>query len=144
MHAMLNADQFKIYNQCPDRPIGSWKRAWTTARRLARVRIRFHDLRHTTVTRLLDAGCTLEQIAPILGWSAATMVEMMKRYQHRSLENRRKTMLNLVNPAGSFDELSALATLLRGNTTDITVISAIAEIVNKMLEKLRSAQTSKS
>ncbi len=53
-------------------------------------------------------------------------------------------MLNLVNPAGSFDELSALATLLRGNTTDITVISAIAEIVNKMLEKLRSAQTSKS
>jgi Phage integrase family len=144
MRSNSSADQIRIYNHCPQKPMGSWKRAWTTARRLARVRIRFHDLRHTTVRRLLDAGCTLEQIAPILGWSARTMEEMRKRYQHRSLENRRKTMLTLVTPAGSVDEVGALVTLLRGNMTDITVISAIADVINKRLKMLQSSQTSKS
>lgn len=86
----------KIYAHNPNQPMGSFRKAWGTAQRRAGVHLRFHDLRHTTVTRLLDAGQTLEQIRPILGWSAATMVEMMIRYQHRDLEKRRQTMLALV------------------------------------------------
>jgi hypothetical protein len=62
------------------------------------------------------------------------MVEMMKIYQHRSLENRRKTMLNLVTPGGRVNELGALVSLLHGNMTDQTLMSAIAAVINKMLE----------
>lgn len=89
---------FRTYNRDETKPMGTSRRAWETAKRRAGVQLRFHDLRHTTVTRLLDAGCTLEQIAPILGWSSSTMAEMMKRYQHRHLDQRRKTMLALVPP----------------------------------------------
>lgn len=144
----LNAEtkKIRIYKNDPEKPMGSWKRAWTSARRRAGIQVRFHDLRHTTVTRLVDAGCTLEQIAPILGWSDRTMAAMMKRYQHRSLEKRRETMLNLVTRRGdgSSDEISALLNLLRGNTMDISIVSAIAEIIDKRLENLRRLQTSES
>lgn len=85
-------NKITIHSHDPSKPMGSWKGAWKARLKRAGISIRFHDLRHTTVTRLLDAGCTLEQIAPILGWSSATMAEMMIRYQHRSLEERRQTM----------------------------------------------------
>lgn len=65
------------------------------------------------------------------------MVAMMKRYQHRDLENKRKTMLNLVTLADSVDEVSALVALPRGNMSDIKVMMAIAQIINKRLEQLR-------
>lgn len=94
----------RISRHNPNNPMGSWKKAWRTAKRRAGVHLRFHDLRHTTVTRLLDAGCTLEQIAPIMGWSARTMAEMMIRYQHRSLEKKRETMSALVTPTNGTEK----------------------------------------
>ncbi len=135
-----NADQFRIYSHSPEKPMGSWKRAWTSARRMAGVHLRLHDLRHTTVTRLLDAGCTLEQIAPILGWSARTMAEMMKRYQHRSLENRRKTLKALVSHregGRTPDQVKALESLLSGNDMDIMVtLRLIAEFAKSRKNQL--------
>jgi len=44
--------------------------------------LRFHDLRHTCVTRMLEGGAPLSVVASILGWSAATTVRMAKRYGH--------------------------------------------------------------
>jgi hypothetical protein len=35
-------------------PIKSWKEAWESAKATARVDVRFHDLRHTVVTRMLE------------------------------------------------------------------------------------------
>jgi integrase len=43
---------------------------------------RFHDLRHTAVTRLLEAGIPYPVVASIMGWSAATAIRMAKRYGH--------------------------------------------------------------
>jgi integrase len=43
---------------------------------------RFHDLRHTAVTRMLEGGAPLAVVAAILGWSAATMVRVARRYGH--------------------------------------------------------------
>ena len=40
------------YDTDPAKPILRWKTSWTTARTAAGVTCRFHDLRHTTVTRL--------------------------------------------------------------------------------------------
>jgi hypothetical protein len=85
----------KIHNHNPTRPIGTWNVAWTSARKRAGVNLRFHDLRHTTVSRLLEVR-SIEQIATILGWSHSTMLAMMKRYQHRNLEKMRDTMSALL------------------------------------------------
>lgn len=144
MRSSPNANQFRIFSQFLDKPMGSWKRAWTTARRLAGVRIRFHDLRHTTVTRLLDAGCTLEQISPILGWSAATMTAMMKRYQHRSLEKRRETMLALVTgrKSGKGEELKALESLLSSKVLNDSALHDIAQFVMYRIKKLQNPESS--
>ena len=45
---------------------------------------RFHDLRHTAVTRLLEAGIPYPVVASMMGWSAATAIRMAKakRYGH--------------------------------------------------------------
>jgi len=85
----------EIRDHNANKQIGSWKTAWTAVRRRAGVNLRFHDLRHTTVTRLLEKQ-SIEQITPIMGWSASTMLDMMKRYQHRNLEKKRETMATLL------------------------------------------------
>jgi integrase len=85
-----------VYDTDPTRPIGNWKEAWEKAKaragailagnaeRLDSVPLpcRFHDLRHTAVTRLLEAGIPYPVVASIMGWSAATAIRMAKRYGH--------------------------------------------------------------
>jgi len=48
----------------------------------ASLKCRFHDLRHSAVTRLLEAGIPYPVVASIMGWSAATAIRMSKRYGH--------------------------------------------------------------
>jgi integrase len=50
---------------------------------------RFHDLRHTAVSRMLNAGVPIAKVAKIVGWSPATMVRMAARYGHLSLNELR-------------------------------------------------------
>jgi integrase len=86
------------------KPMGSWKTAWNFARQKAAVILagnpedtedilplgcRFHDCRHTAVSRMIDAGVPLAKVAKIVGWSPATMVRMAARYGHFSLEELR-------------------------------------------------------
>jgi integrase len=77
-------DKFEpcVYDTDPTHPIKSWKEAWESAKETAKVSVRFHDLRHTCVTRMLEGGAPLSVVASILGWSAATTVRMAKRYGH--------------------------------------------------------------
>jgi integrase len=70
------------YEQNPNAPIGSWKTAWKSARKAAGVSCRFHDLRHSAVTRLLEAGVSFPIVASLLGWSPSTTTKMAKRYGH--------------------------------------------------------------
>jgi integrase len=84
------------YDTDPTRPIGDWKEAWEKAKKRAGailkgkteeeesepLQCRFHDLRHTAVTRLLEAGIPYPVVASIMGWSAATAIRMSKRYGH--------------------------------------------------------------
>jgi integrase len=46
------------------------------------LKCRFHDLRHTAVTRLLEGGIPYPVVASMMGWSAATAIRMAKRYGH--------------------------------------------------------------
>ena len=55
----------------PNIPAGEIKTAWEAAKAKAGVESRFHDLRHTACTRLLERGASLSVVASIMGWSAS-------------------------------------------------------------------------
>jgi integrase len=77
----------------PGRPIAHWRTAWRRARREAGLAgLRFHDLRHTAVTKLLEHGIPIAIVAQILGWSASTSVRMAKRYGHIRPEIQRQAL----------------------------------------------------
>ena len=71
-----------IYESDPTKPIGRWKEAWESAKVRAGVSCRFHDLRHTGCTRMLEAGIPFSVVATIMGWSPSTTVRMSRRYGH--------------------------------------------------------------
>jgi len=110
----------KAYQTDPTAPIGNVKEAWEAAKlRAAKILkdvrnedteareqqldeqvqeevkplvCRFHDLRHTAVSRMLDAGVPIAKVAKIVGWSPATMVRMAARYGHFALEELRSAV----------------------------------------------------
>jgi integrase len=51
--------------------------------------VRFHDLRHTAVSRMIAARIPLPIIAKIVGWTAGTMAKMAARYGHFGIEELR-------------------------------------------------------
>jgi integrase len=73
-------------------PIGSWKTAWQAARKRAGLSIRFHDLRHSACTRMLEATVPLAVVADVLGWSPATTAKMSRLYGHIGDAARRQAM----------------------------------------------------
>lgn len=103
----------KTYHVDPTKPMGDIKEAWEEARiraakilagedkadeigknvaqreKAKRLPCRFHDLRHTAVSRMLNAGIPIAKVAKIVGWSASTMVLMARRYGHFSLNELR-------------------------------------------------------
>lgn len=81
-----------VYNTDPTKPIGRWKEAWEAAKTRAGVQCRFHDLRHTGCTRMLEAGAPFPVVAAIMGWSASTAVRMAKRYGHIGQEAQRRAV----------------------------------------------------
>jgi hypothetical protein len=62
---------------------------------------RFHDLKHTAVSRMLDGGVPIAKIVKIVGWSPATMVRMSARYGHFGLEDLRAAAETISRPAES-------------------------------------------
>lgn len=97
----------KAYDSDPTKPIGSIKEAWEAAKmraarilkgepdsktKIAPLPCRFHDLRHTAVSRMLNAGIPIAKVAKIAGWSTATMVRMAARYGHFTLNELREAV----------------------------------------------------
>ena len=56
------------------------------------VTARFHDLRHTAVSRMIAAGIPLPMVAKIVGWSPSTMAKMAARYGHFGLDELRSAV----------------------------------------------------
>jgi integrase len=77
----------------PSKCIRNWRTAWRNAREKAGLAsLRFHDLRHTTATKLLEQGVPFAVVAELLGWSTTTAVRMAKRYGHIRPEVQRRAM----------------------------------------------------
>ena len=125
-HYGAAGDKFepKAYRTDPTVPIGDVKEAWEGAKlRAAKIlkgtsqenpgsytdretkpekieplACRFHDLRHTAVSRMLNGGVPIAKVAKIVGWSPATMVRMAARYGHFALEELRSAVETISRP----------------------------------------------
>ena len=91
----------EVFDTDPAKPMTSWKTAWKSAKATAGIECRFHDLRHTVVTRLLERGQAFAVVADIMGWSAATAVRMAKRYGHIGPSAKRTAMSALDEPTSA-------------------------------------------
>jgi integrase len=63
----------------PTKPMAGWRSAWRSILKEAGVKARFHDLRHTAVTTLAEAGMPDLTIMAQVGHISP---EMMKHYSH--------------------------------------------------------------
>ena len=82
-----------FYHVDLDRPIGEWKKAWAGCLGKAGTRYRWHDLRHTFITRLLeDPNVSEETIRALAGHVSKKMLE---RYSHIRLQAKQAAIAAL-------------------------------------------------
>jgi integrase len=63
----------------------AFRNAWADAcRKAGTVGLTFHDLRGTAVTRLAEAGCTVQEVATITGHSLSDVASILDRYSART------------------------------------------------------------
>lgn len=74
------------YESFPQQPIGSWKGSWGRAKAAAKVDCRWHDLRHTFVSRIAESQASDGTIQALAGWMSPKMIE---RYSHIRNEAKR-------------------------------------------------------
>ena len=86
-HVVIGAGaEPRIEDVEPEKPIGDWKTAWRSALRRADLKVRWHDLRHTFITRLAEnPNVSEETIRSLAGHVSRKMLE---RYSH--VRNRAK------------------------------------------------------
>jgi len=76
----------------PTRPVTTVKSAWESVRKLAGVNIRFHDLRHTTATKLAENRTPEATMKALMGHMSRAMLE---RYSHIRDEAKRTAVVVL-------------------------------------------------
>jgi integrase len=77
-------------------PVTSFKTGWNRVRRDAKVSVRFHDLRHTLITKLAESGAGDETIMGIAGHVSR---RMLSRYAHIRTDAKRKALESIVTAA---------------------------------------------
>jgi integrase len=85
------------YDVDPGKPLGAWKRAWSTAKKQAAVECRIHDLRHHFISALAQTQTPDATIQAISGHLSRKMLEL---YSHVRLEAKRRAVEALDAMAG--------------------------------------------
>jgi integrase len=88
------SDKCIPYSVEPAKPIGSWKVSWTAARKVAGVDCRWHDLRHSFVSRMAESQASDATIMALAGHLSH---KMMERYSHTRNEAKRQAIAVLDN-----------------------------------------------
>jgi integrase len=73
----------------PEQPMHRWKVAWENARKTAGVACRFHDLRHTFISRLAESQASDSTVMALAGHVSRAMME---RYSHIRMEAKRRAV----------------------------------------------------
>jgi integrase len=81
-----------VYEMVPTEPMHRWKVAWESARREAQVACRFHDLRHTFISRLAESQASDSTVMALAGHVSRAMME---RYSHIRMAAKRKAVDDL-------------------------------------------------
>jgi integrase len=76
----------------PTEPMQRWKVAREGARRTAKVCCRFHDLRHTFISRLAESQASNSTVMALAGHVSRAMME---RYSHIRMEAKRRAVNDL-------------------------------------------------
>ena len=76
----------------PMEPMHRWKVAWESARKTANVACRFHDLRHTFISRLAESQASDSTVMALAGHVSRAMME---RYSHIRMEAKRRAVDDL-------------------------------------------------
>lgn len=79
----------------PTRPVTTIKSAWESVRAAAKVACRFHDLRHTAITKLAEQGVPDSTMKALAGHVADRMLE---RYSHIRMAAKREAVEALALP----------------------------------------------
>ena len=87
--------EVRPYHVIPEVAVQSWSTAWTTARKVAGVDCRWHDLRHSFVSLLAQGKATDTTITALAGWMSK---KMMERYSHVQSEAKRQAISVLNSP----------------------------------------------
>jgi integrase len=82
----------KVWNRNLEKPIGSWKVAWTECRKKAGVKCRMHDLRHSFVSALAQAQVADSTLMALTGHMSKRMLE---HYSHVRNEAKRLAVSSL-------------------------------------------------
>jgi integrase len=80
------------YDVDPGKPLGAWKRAWSTAKKQAGVECRIHDLRHHFISALAQTQTPDATIQAISGHLSRKMLE---HYSHVRLDAKRRAVESL-------------------------------------------------
>jgi len=80
------------YEIIPTEPMHRWKVAWESARKAAKVSCRFHDLRHTFISRLAESQASDSTVMALAGHVSRAMME---RYSHIRMEAKRRAVDDL-------------------------------------------------
>lgn len=80
----------------PSRALRSFRTAWRNALKDAKLRgLRFHDLRHSTITKLSEGQASDQTIMAIAGHVSR---EMLEHYSHIRMEAKRAAVENIAQP----------------------------------------------
>jgi integrase len=96
-----NARCANFYSVDLGQPIGEWKKAWKDACKAAGVSYRWHDCRHTFITRLAENPAVSEETIRALAGHVSR--RMLERYSHIRMAAKQAAILGLERAAGTID-----------------------------------------
>jgi integrase len=81
--------------------------------------LRFHDLRHSAATKMLENGVPIATVAQVLGWSASTAIRMAKRYGHIRPEAQRQALESIATALPAIAPSKSRVTGFRGGSHQV-------------------------
>jgi integrase len=75
------------YDTDLSRPVGSWKKAWSSATKMAKVKCRIHDLRHHFITGLAHTAALDTVIQGISGHQSRKMMDLYSHAKSEAMRN---------------------------------------------------------